>query len=92
MDLFLKVLFNNLPFKPLYAMQLLLNIKDKNKAALLLEFLKSLNYVSSVKQVDDDQVLDIPEQHKALVRERIKNSNASELLDWDNVKDDFDGI
>lgn len=35
---------------------------------------------------------DIPEQHKTLVRERIKNSKASELLDWDNVKDDFDGI
>lgn len=35
---------------------------------------------------------DIPGQHKALVRERIKNSKASELLDWDNVKDDFDGI
>lgn len=73
-------------------MQLILDIKDKNKAALLLEFLKSLNYVSSVKQVDDAQVLDIPEQHKALVRERIKNSKDSELLDWDKVKDDFDGI
>lgn len=35
---------------------------------------------------------DIPEQHKALVRERIKNSKDSELLDWDKVKDDFDGI
>jgi hypothetical protein len=35
---------------------------------------------------------DIPEQHKALVRERIKNSKAANLLDWDNVKDDFDGI
>ena len=35
---------------------------------------------------------DIPEQHKALVRERIKNSKATNLLDWDNVKDDFDGI
>ena len=73
-------------------MQLLLNIKDKNKAALLFEFLKSLNYVSSVKQVDDIQIFDIPVEHKTLVRERIKNSKDSELLDWDNVKDDFDGI
>ncbi len=73
-------------------MQLLLNIKDKGKAALLLEFLKTLNYVSSVKQVDDNQMPDIPEEHKTLVRKRIKNSNAEELLDWNTIKDDFDGI
>lgn len=73
-------------------MQLLLNIKDNNKAALLLEFLKSLNYVTSIKQVSDEQVFIIPEQHKSLVRNRIKNSKESELLDWDNVKDDFNGI
>jgi hypothetical protein len=72
--------------------QLIVNIKDKNKAALLLEFLKSLNYVSSVKQMDGAQVLDIPEEHKAQVRERIKNSKDSELLDWNNVKNNFDGI
>ena len=35
---------------------------------------------------------DIPEQHKALVRDRIKHSKATALLDWDNVKNDFDGI
>ena len=35
---------------------------------------------------------DIPKEHKALVRERIKNSKASELLDWEKVQDDFDGI
>lgn len=35
---------------------------------------------------------DIPEEHKVMVRERIKNSKASDLLDWENVKDDFDGI
>lgn len=73
-------------------MQLLLNIKDKTKATLLFEFLKSLNYVSSVKQLEDEQTFDIPEQHKKIVRERIKNSKASALLDWETVKNDFDGI
>ena len=73
-------------------MQLLLNIKDKDKANLLLEFLKSLNYVSSVEQVDDEQDFEVPELHKKLVRERIKNSKASDLLDWETVKDSFDGI
>ena len=45
-----------------------------------------------VLQKESTVIDDIPEQHKALVRERIKNSNASELLDWEQVKDDFDGI
>lgn len=34
----------------------------------------------------------IPEAHKTLVRERIKNSKANELLDWNKVQNDFDGI
>jgi hypothetical protein len=72
-------------------MQLLLNIKDKNKAALLLEFLKTLNYVSIVKQ-SDDSLKDIPDEHKNLVRNRIKASKADDLLDWEKVKNDFDGI
>lgn len=35
---------------------------------------------------------DIPEEHKNLVRERIKKSKETELLDWSQVKDEFDGI
>lgn len=70
-------------------MQLLLNIKDNAKAALLMQFLKSLNYVSSIKEVDADE---IPEAHKKIVRERIKKSKERDLLDWDVVKNDFDGI
>ena len=70
-------------------MQLLLNINDNSKAVLLMEFLKSLNYISSVRELDST---DIPEAHKNLVRQRIKTSNESTLLDWDTVKTDFDGI
>lgn len=35
---------------------------------------------------------DIPEEHKEIVRERIKRSNENPelLLDWDTVKDNFD--
>lgn len=34
----------------------------------------------------------IPEEHKEIVRERIRNANENpdQLLDWDEVKDDFD--
>lgn len=62
-------------------MQLLLNIKDKNKAALLLEFLKSLNYVTSVKQVDEETSdFTIPEEHQLLVDERRKTAKASDYI------------
>ncbi len=70
-------------------MQLLLNIKDKSKATLLMEFLRSLNYVTSIEEVELDE---IPEAHKKLVRDRIKKSKESTLLDWDSVKNDFNGI
>ncbi|TVP46235.1 MAG: hypothetical protein EA341_13935 [Mongoliibacter sp.] len=34
----------------------------------------------------------IPEEHKEIVRERIRKSNENPdlLLDWESVKDDFD--
>ena len=70
-------------------MQLLLNIKDNSKAALLKEFLKGLTYVSSIREVESQEIL---EAHKKLVRERIKKSKESDLLDWESIKDDFDGI
>lgn len=67
-------------------MQLLLDVKDKNKAALLLEFLKSLNYVSSVKQVDDDQDFIVPEWHKEIVRERVKTATPESFKPWGEVR------
>ncbi len=70
-------------------MQIVLNIKDKSKAEILMEFLKSLNYVSNIKAIETDK---IPDNDKKLVRERIKNSKKDELLDWDSIKDDFNGI
>lgn len=35
---------------------------------------------------------EIPKKHQSIVLERIANTNENDLLDWDNVKDDFDGI
>ncbi len=34
----------------------------------------------------------IPQKHQNIVLDRIANTNDDELLDWENVKDDFDGI
>ena len=70
-------------------MQIVLNIKDKSKAELLMEFLKSLNYVSNIKAIDTEK---IPDAHKKLVRERIKKSKDKELLDWGVIKNEFNGI
>ncbi len=70
-------------------MQVLLNIKDSSKATLLVQFLKSLSYVSSVKEISEEI---IPDTHKKLVRDRVKKSKEAKLLDWDKIKNDFDGI
>jgi hypothetical protein len=46
-----------------------------------------------IKVLQKDNISEeIPSQHKSFVRDRIKNSKSSELLDWENVKDNFDGI
>jgi hypothetical protein len=51
---------------------------------------KEQDKIVSILQEQDD--FEVPEWHKEIVRERIKNSKENELLDWDNIKDDFDGI
>ncbi len=67
-------------------MQLLLNIKDSNKANVLLEFLKSLNYINSIKQVEEDQNFEVPEWHKKIVLDRIKTSTPQSFKPWSEVK------
>ncbi len=50
-------------------------------------------YLELFEQLGLETGLDteIPEEHKEIVRERIKasNENPDLLLDWDKVKDDF---
>lgn len=60
---------------------------SEDKLEALKAFLKALKIKFEISKS-----IDIPEEHKALVRERIKNSKEDELLDWDKVKDEFDGI
>lgn len=57
-----------------------------------LELAKGLSYVKKIETDEEPTKELIPEAHKAIVRQRIKNSKADELLDWDTVKNDFDGI
>ena len=64
-------------------MRITLNIKD-SYSSLFLNFLKTLSYVKV-----EEKSIDIPEQHKSLVRSRIKSTKQEQLLNWDKVQDDF---
>ncbi len=68
-------------------MRITLDISEANsiKATPLIEYLKSLDFVSVISE--DDYV--VPDWHKQIVEERLANSNSTELLDWNEVKDTF---
>ncbi len=68
--------------------QVILNIPDK-ELDFFMTLVQKFKY-QLVKNTDD--LTHISEEHKTLVRERIKNSKASDLLDWETEKDNFDGI
>jgi len=56
-----------------------------NMANSFVDMMKNITYV---KNIEDSTVIDIPEEHKNIVRERMKASekDPSRLLDWDKVK------
>ncbi len=64
--------------------EIILRIPDQ-KVDFVLELIKQLGLEVSSEE------LEIPEEHKAIVRERIKKSKANpeRLLNWDQVKDNF---
>jgi hypothetical protein len=67
--------------------QLLLNIQDESKTNMLLDFLKSLNYIS-VQKLSDDNIV-VSEQEKNVMRERYKKAKPEHFKDWDTVKKSF---
>lgn len=64
--------------------QLLLNIQDESKTNMLLDFLKSLNYIS-VQKLSDDNIV-VSEQEKNVMRKRFKKAKPEHFEDWDTVK------
>ena len=56
-----------------------------NMASSFVDMMKNITYV---KNIEDSTVIDIPEEHKKIVRERMKASekDPSRLLEWDKVK------
>jgi hypothetical protein len=68
-------------------MRITLDISNANsiKATPLIEYLKSLDFVSVISE--DDYA--VPDWHNQIVEERLANSNSAELFDWNEVKDTF---
>ena len=67
--------------------QLLLNIEDESQTNKLLDFLKTLNYVS-VEELTNDTII-LSEDEKNTMRERLKNAKPENFQDWDQLKNRF---
>ena len=57
-----------------------------------LEALKSFLKALKIKVEFSNTEFDIPDYDKKMVIDRIKNSKSETLLDWDTVKNNFNGI
>ncbi|MDO8929809.1 MAG: addiction module protein [Bacteroidota bacterium] len=64
--------------------QIAVTIPD-NKESLFIELLKSISFVKGIETIED---FEIPEEHKQIVRQRIKacETDPSRILKWDEVK------
>ena len=67
--------------------QFLVNIKDDSKTNVLLNFLKSLNYIS-VKELSDNDII-VSEEEKNVMRERLKKAKPENFKNWDEIKNSF---
>ena len=67
--------------------QLLVDIKDDSKIDILLNFLKSLNYIT-VKEVTDKDII-LNEEEKNIMRERVKKAKSENFKNWDDIKNSF---
>jgi hypothetical protein len=65
-------------------MQLLVDIKDKTKESILLNFLKSLNYIS-VEEVEGKDVYLTTSQEEVLDKRR-NSMVAEEFIPWEKAK------
>lgn len=65
-------------------MQLLLDIKDNSKAGILLEFLKSLNYVS-VEEVEKSKI-NLTEKEKRILDKRRVSVVEEDFIPWEKAK------
>jgi hypothetical protein len=67
--------------------QLLIDIKDDSKMDVLLNFLKSLNYVN-VKELSNNDII-VNEAEKNIMRNRVKKAKPENFKNWDDIKNSF---
>ncbi len=65
----------------------LINERLKNAPQEVLDRL--LGYLDAITSENDNS---IPQWQQDLVLKRIKNSKEEDLINWEDIKDDFDGI
>ena len=64
--------------------QLLLNIKDGSKMDILLNFLKSLNYISVEKL--DNSSFPLTDEQKSILDQRRKTATPEDFIPWNKAK------
>ena len=64
--------------------QLLVNIKDDSKLEILLNFLKSLNYIS-VEKIEKTTV-SLTNEQKNILDERRTNAKSEDFIPWNKAK------
>jgi len=66
--------------------EITLNIPE-NKLRFFMELFKQLGL-----EIKNNESYLIPDEHKEIVLNRIKNTKETDLLNWEDIKDNFDGI
>ncbi len=54
-----------------------------NKENIFVDMMKSINYVKNIEEITS---FDIPEEHKQIVRERVKKYSTEIYLDWNDIE------
>ena len=64
--------------------QFTITIPD-NKVRIFIELMKNISFV---KKIEEDYTMDIPEEHKKIVRERVKKyqNNPENYLEWGDIE------
>ena len=65
--------------------EITLKVPD-TKLRFFMELFKQLGL-----EVKDEELI-ISKKHQEIVMDRIQNTKEEELLNWDDIKDDFDGL
>jgi len=63
--------------------EITLRVPEKN-FGFFMKLVRQLGYVEIPMEVKD-----VPEHHKRIISDRLKNLKTEDLLDWDKIKNDF---